>query len=186
MGRNRNLRRQLPLYETAQVKRARCEESNLNRLIGAMPPWRTRSPLQRVLSWLLVLVDCHDGWLIVSTDPYPNPDAPYELSAAVAAWALELARDPRAEDDRDTVVSWLVRAAGSNAPVLRRAREMNEIHKLPPPGGSLIPYGAEKLLDGAEGSDLAQEEPPQFESGYGDARCALCDVPFRGPCKDDA
>jgi hypothetical protein len=86
----------------------------------------------------------------------------YELSAAVAAWARELARDPRAEDDRDTVVAWLVRAAGRSAPVLRRAREMNEIHKLPMPGGSLVPYAAEKLLDEAEGSNLAQEEPPQF------------------------
>jgi hypothetical protein len=76
---------------------------------------------------------------------YEYPDAPGELSAAVAAYANKLATilafpsDTDDQEQRAQFVEWLVRAAGLSAPVLRRAREANEIDKIPPPHGSLVP-----------------------------------------------
>ena len=87
-------------------------------------------------------------------------DAPEDLAAAVAFYALELARDPRDGDTTEELVGGLLRASGYSAPVLRRAAMIASSRKLPD-RPSVADY-AEALLDRAEATEEAQEGPPSF------------------------
>lgn len=69
--------------------------------------------------------------------------------------------DDEDAEQRAAFVESLVSAAGSSGPVLRRAREINELDNVP--DGPLVPYQAEMLLTEAEESPLVHEDPPSYQ-----------------------